>query len=142
MDILVARQHNPATPGDPVDRAGAAWIDVEVPCRVHDAELWFAETAEGVARAQQHCARCPLQDACLAGAMERQEPWGVWGGELFERGVPVARKRRPGRPRKDDGLQRRLAEQALADRLAGRAELDVDAGPSDRDSRDDHGTAA
>lgn len=97
--------------------------DVDVACRTHDAELWFAETPDGVARAQQLCRTCPLQAACLAGALERHEPWGVWGGELFERGVPVARKRRPGRPRKDDHLDRHAAEQALADRLAGR---DVD----------------
>ncbi len=36
---------------------------------------------------------------CLAGALERREPWGVWGGELFVSGVVVARKRPRGRPR-------------------------------------------
>ncbi len=95
--------------------------DVDVACRTHDAELWFAETPDGVAQAQQLCRTCPLQAACLAGALERREPWGVWGGELFERGVPIARKRRPGRPRKDDDLDRHAAEQALADRLADSA---------------------
>jgi WhiB family redox-sensing transcriptional regulator len=142
MDTLVASQHSPAVRTGLVDRAGSDWVDAEVPCRVHDAELWFAETPEGVARAQQFCVECPLRTACLAGAMERQEPWGVWGGELFERGVPVARTRRPGRPRTDDGLHRRRAAQALADRPAGRAELDLDVRPEARGSRDDHGTAA
>jgi len=40
--------------------------------------------------------------ACLSGALERKEPWGVWGGELFVQGVIVARKRPRGRPRKTD----------------------------------------
>jgi WhiB family redox-sensing transcriptional regulator len=37
---------------------------------------------------------------CLAGALRRREPWGVWGGELLVRGVVVPRKRPRGRPRK------------------------------------------
>ena len=36
----------------------------------------------------------------LAGALDRGEPWGVWGGEIFDRGVVIARKRPRGRPRK------------------------------------------
>ena len=39
--------------------------------------------------------------ACLAGALERGEPWGVWGGELLISGAIVPRKRPRGRPRKD-----------------------------------------
>lgn len=103
----------------------------DVPCRTHDAELWFAETPEGVAQAQRLCGGCPARAACLAGALDRREPWGVWGGELFERGEPVARKRRPGRPRKDDDLHRLAAEAALADRLGARDE-DFDALLADR----------
>ena len=45
---------------------------------------------------------CPLKAECLAGAIERAEPWGVWGGEIFERGAIVPRKRPRGRPRKED----------------------------------------
>ena len=72
----------------------------DVPCRVHDAELWFADTPAGVEHAKTLCQACPVRAACLAGALERQEPWGVWGGELFVAGVVVARKRPRGRPRK------------------------------------------
>src|SRR5260370_1204468 len=43
-----------------------------------------------------------LVPACLAGALKRQELWGVWGGELFLRGAIVPRKRPRGRPRKTD----------------------------------------
>ena len=51
-------------------------------------------------RPRRFCADCPVRDACLAGALDRAEPWGVWGGEIFERGVVIARKRPRGRPRK------------------------------------------
>jgi WhiB family redox-sensing transcriptional regulator len=105
-----------------------AWDDVSTPCRSHDPELWFAERPDDVALAQALCGECPLRTACLAGALERREPWGVWGGELFERGSVVARKRRPGRPRKDDHLAKQAAEEALAARLAELEGLDdVDA---------------
>ena len=73
----------------------------DVPCRVQDADLWFAETPADLEQAKAHCQGCPARLACLAGALERREPWGVWGGEIFERGSVVARKRPRGRPRKD-----------------------------------------
>jgi WhiB family redox-sensing transcriptional regulator len=72
----------------------------EMPCRVFDAELWFAESPADVERAKTLCQDCPVRAACLAGALERHEPWGVWGGELFVAGAIVARKRPRGRPRK------------------------------------------
>ena len=53
-----------------------------------------------VESAKALCRDCPLRLECLAGAQERREPWGVWGGELFIQGVVVARKRPRGRPRK------------------------------------------
>ena len=33
-------------------------------------------------------------------ALQRREPWGVWGGQLFVAGAVVAHKRPSGRPRK------------------------------------------
>ena len=44
---------------------------------------------------------CGARLACLAGALERREPWGVWGGELLMSGAIVPHKRPRGRPRKD-----------------------------------------
>ncbi len=73
-----------------------------VPCRVHDAELWFAETPVDVERAKALCTDCPVRIQCLAGALQRREPWGVWGGELFQAGVVIPRKRPRGRPRKSE----------------------------------------
>ncbi len=46
------------------------------------------------------CGLCPLQADCLAGALEREEPWGVWGGELLSGGRIIANKRPCGRPPK------------------------------------------
>jgi len=71
-----------------------------VPCREEDPELWFAESPTVLEQAKALCTDCPLRDACLAGALDRGEPWGVWGGEIFDRGVVIARKRPRGRPRK------------------------------------------
>ncbi|WP_432506623.1 WhiB family transcriptional regulator [Kineococcus arenarius] len=65
------------------------------------ADLFSAEEREQVQRAKALCAACPVRAACLAGALERREPAGVWGGQLFVDGVPVAYKRGRGRPRKD-----------------------------------------
>lgn len=72
-----------------------------IPCRTHDPELWFAEQAARVEAAKALCRQCPLVQSCLAGAVERAEPWGVWGGEVFVGGVVVAAKCGRGRPRKD-----------------------------------------
>ena len=43
----------------------------------------------------------PGQGASASAAtIERREPWGVWGGELFANGKVLANKRRRGRPPK------------------------------------------
>ncbi|BDH58608.1 hypothetical protein MTP03_35470 [Tsukamurella sp. PLM1] len=76
-------------------------IDSRVPCRAGDPDLWFAEAPSDLERAKALCERCPLQRACLAAALERAEPWGVWGGQIFDQGVVIARKRPRGRPRKN-----------------------------------------
>jgi len=73
-----------------------------IPCRVNDAELWFAESPADVEFAKALCRTCPVREACLAGALDRREPWGVWGGELLVAGVVVPRKRPRGRPRKNE----------------------------------------
>ena len=79
-----------------VHRSGGA-----IPCAEFDADLWFAERPEQVELAKTLCGQCPLRQECLAGALERGEPWGVWGGQLVVEGAIVARKRGRGRPRKD-----------------------------------------
>lgn len=73
-----------------------------LPCHAADPDLWFAEHPADLERAKSLCASCPARLACLAAALERAEPWGVWGGEILERGMILGRKRSRGRPRKDE----------------------------------------
>lgn len=90
-----------ATPSTREERAEFdALLAAVVPCRTEDPELWFAERTADVERAKTLCRECPLAVGCLAGAIERNEPWGVWGGEVFVDGQVVAMKRGRGRPRK------------------------------------------
>jgi WhiB family transcriptional regulator, redox-sensing transcriptional regulator len=70
------------------------------PCQREDPELWFSDMPAGLELAKTYCQSCPVRAACLAGALQRREPHGVWGGEIFIDGVVVARKRPRGRPRK------------------------------------------
>ena len=89
----------------------------DIPCRGDDPELFFAESPEDVEFAKALCRSCAVRVSCLEGALQRQEPWGVWGGEIFERGVVIARKRPRGRPRKED-VAREAAERAAREREA------------------------
>jgi WhiB family transcriptional regulator, redox-sensing transcriptional regulator len=79
----------------------AAYSATYTPC-MDDPDLFFAELPPDVETAKALCRGCAIRLACLAGAMERREPWGVWGGELFLRGDVVPRKRPRGRPRKTE----------------------------------------
>jgi len=72
-----------------------------LPC-AGDPDLFFAESPDDVELAKALCGDCPVRARCLAGAIARREPWGVWGGELFVRGQIVPRKRARGRPRKNE----------------------------------------
>jgi hypothetical protein len=60
--------------------------------------LFFSDENIDIARAKAICARCSLSTSCLEGALERDEPWGVWGGELIENGRIVVDRRPRGRP--------------------------------------------
>jgi WhiB family transcriptional regulator, redox-sensing transcriptional regulator len=95
--------------GDPVyDAAGLGGLldaapraGLALPCReAEDADLWFADAPAELERAKTLCDGCPVKVECLAGALRRGEPWGVWGGEIFQRGAVIARKRPKGRPNK------------------------------------------
>jgi WhiB family transcriptional regulator, redox-sensing transcriptional regulator len=90
---------------------GNVAVGRDLPC-AEDPELFFAEAPVDVEAAKALCQGCKIRLACLEGALERREPWGVWGGELLLRGTVVPRKRPRGRPRKED------AELAKADERA------------------------
>ena len=74
---------------------------LDLPC-TQDPELFFAESPQDVDRAKAMCRGCSARIACLAGALERSEPWGVWGGELLMSGAIVPFKRPRGRPGKTE----------------------------------------
>ena len=91
-----------ATPG-PAARPGRPGSTTNC-CRAgsNNPELWFAESPSDVEFAKALCLDCPVRALCLDGALERREPWGVWGGQLFLQGVVIPRKRPRGRPRKNE----------------------------------------
>jgi WhiB family redox-sensing transcriptional regulator len=74
----------------------------DLPCHSVDPDLFFAERPRDVERSKRVCDGCPVRAECLQGALERQEPWGVWGGELVRDGAVIAYKRGRGRPRTID----------------------------------------
>ena len=60
--------------------------------------LFFSEEWVDVQRAKAICSRCSSRDECLTGALQREEPWGVWGGEQIENGRVIAGRKPRGRP--------------------------------------------
>jgi len=62
--------------------------------------LFFSDDEFDVARAKAICSKCGLATQCLGDALDRAEPYGVWGGELLVDGVVVKVKRGRGRPPK------------------------------------------
>jgi WhiB family redox-sensing transcriptional regulator len=79
--------------GSPVDRSR------RTPCQGVDPDWFFADVPEVIEDAKRVCQPCAMRLACLRGAMRRHESHGVWGGELFQNGVIIPRKRPRGRPR-------------------------------------------
>jgi WhiB family redox-sensing transcriptional regulator len=75
-------------------------VPKSLPCQRGQGQLWFSPRPDELDRAKAYCQPCPVRAACLAGAIERAESCGVWGGEIFERGAIIARKRPRGRPPK------------------------------------------
>lgn len=107
----------PVTPTEPESRADALPVlpigpsrhpvDVQIARKARCADprssytpLFFSENAMDTARAKAICARCEVRELCLNRALERAEPYGVWGGEFLLDGEVVAVKRGRGRPRR------------------------------------------
>jgi WhiB family redox-sensing transcriptional regulator len=93
-------------------------VATDLPCRTFDPDLWFAEAPAELELAKSLCDSCPVRVQCLSGAVDRAEPWGVWGGEIFERGAVVPRKRPRGRPRKEDVARDAVLRVEVATRTA------------------------
>jgi WhiB family redox-sensing transcriptional regulator len=75
-------------------------INIGLPCQHENPRLWFSNLSAELKLAQAYCRGCPRRQSCLAGALERAETTGVWGGEIFDHGRIIESKRPPGRPRK------------------------------------------
>ena len=92
---------------DPMSQTSGCglWFSVDIKrfARCNDGRgtfntMFFSDEPHDVARAKAICARCMVREPCLGAAIAREEPWGVWGGEIFVDGHVVAVKRRRGRP--------------------------------------------
>lgn len=112
----------------------AAEMSGPLPC-AQSSWLWFSDVPADLELAKAACRRCPLRRPCLAGAVERGEACGVWGGEIFESGVIIAQKRPRGRPAGKQPRKTRTSESR--ERRAARpptrvtARLRSDPGPTD-----------
>ena len=89
--------------------------------------LFFSDDLVDIARAKAICAKCPLTAACLHDALEREEPWGVWGGELLLSGRIVRNKRPCGRPPKQPRPELVVDELGQVGSGAPVLDLEVDA---------------
>jgi WhiB family transcriptional regulator, redox-sensing transcriptional regulator len=76
----------------------------EARCATGEPRVWklfFSDDPLDIEDAKILCRECPLRVECLRGAVDREEPAGVWGGHLFERGRAVAEPQPRGRPPKE-----------------------------------------
>lgn len=80
-------------------------------------DLFFSEEVPDIIAAKRICAECPVIAPCLEAAIERREPCGVWGGQLFDNGQIIHRKRRRGRPPKVARPEDQLLEVPIPDHL-------------------------
>jgi WhiB family redox-sensing transcriptional regulator len=98
------RPPSPATKGNiiqlPTQQRTPLSGVTRLPCQLQDPTLWFSSVPAELNQAKAYCRECPIRVACLAGALEREEPIGVWGGEIFDNGRIIEFKRPRGRPRK------------------------------------------
>ena len=68
-------------------------------CRSAPLDLFYPEGDAGAVcvqtrEAKSWCARCVVQERCLADAMARGERWGVWGGLDEDERRRILRRRR------------------------------------------------
>lgn len=75
----------PPDGGDPACKGKEALFDLMADLTDHGRSYLRISAAQAEAelrRAKEACAGCQVRVACLAGALERGERYGMWGGEL------------------------------------------------------------
>ena len=104
--------------GDAQNPIEGIWSDAAA-CRNTPgaSNLFFSEEVPEIIAAKRICAECPVIAPCLEEALERREPCGVWGGQLFENGQIIHRKRRRGRPPKVARPEDQLLEVPIPEHL-------------------------
>lgn len=67
-------------------------------CRGLDAAIFYPDpdAVDDVTRALAVCAGCGVRETCLAHALGRREPTGIWGGTTERERRRVLRRRRSG----------------------------------------------
>lgn len=87
----------------------------EPACTRVDPELFYSVRPLEIALAKTICAACPVRAACLQSAMDRGEPFGVWGGK--DPAERVAHQRRHNGVRANSALARRARVVELSNRM-------------------------
>lgn len=101
--MLAERRNDNADLEGTSDPEGRAWLWDNARCNDGTGNLtalFFSEQLDDIARAKAFCGGCPVRESCFAAALDRREPYGVWGGRLFLKGKVLAVKRPRGRPPK------------------------------------------
>ena len=98
--MLAERRDNEEFDDDP----NFEWVRANARCNDGTGNLvalFFSEQLDDIARAKAFCGPCPVREDCFQAALDRREPYGVWGGRLFFKGKVLAVKRPRGRPPKN-----------------------------------------
>ena len=76
-------------PGAPPPPPLREWFDQGL-CGREEGD-WFAVQPAPVQAAKEVCGRCPVQEVCLAFALDAAETSGIWGGLTTEERRVIAR---------------------------------------------------
>lgn len=80
--------------------ADLRWQDAAL-CPEADPEEWYPEKGGSVLKAKAVCRRCPVREPCLGDALDRADPYGIWGGLSHEERERAARRHGQGTSLRD-----------------------------------------